>query len=108
MLKINILADNHVRRRGFLAEHGYSILVRLDDFQVLFDAGQTEILFLNAEKAGLDIAGVNALVISHGHYDHTGGVLEFCRLNTDAPLYIHPEAFCERYSGATYISFITP
>jgi 7,8-dihydropterin-6-yl-methyl-4-(beta-D-ribofuranosyl)aminobenzene 5'-phosphate synthase len=99
MLKINILAEDHVRKRGILGEHGYSILVELDGFRVLFDAGQTEILFLNAEKAGIDISNINALVISHGHYDHCGGVSEFCRLNMHAPVYIHPEAFCERYSS---------
>jgi 7,8-dihydropterin-6-yl-methyl-4-(beta-D-ribofuranosyl)aminobenzene 5'-phosphate synthase len=105
MLKINILAEEHVHKRGILAEHGYSILVEIDGFRVLFDAGQTEILFLNAEKVGIDVSIVNALVISHGHYDHTGGVPEFCRLNMHAPVYIHPEAFRERYSSVDGVIF---
>lgn len=100
MLKINILAENHVHKRGISAEHGYSVLVEVDDFRVLFDAGQSELLFLNAEKSDIEISNINALVISHGHYDHTGGVPEFFGSNLNAPMYIHPQAFFDRYLKA--------
>jgi 7,8-dihydropterin-6-yl-methyl-4-(beta-D-ribofuranosyl)aminobenzene 5'-phosphate synthase len=99
VLKINILAENRARRRGILAEHGLSILVEYNGFKVLFDVGQKDVFSLNAKTDGIDLSTVDALVISHGHYDHSGGVPEFCRLNKKAPIYIHPDAFCERYIG---------
>lgn len=97
MLKFTILSENNVWKRDFIAEHGLSLYVEIDDFSVLFDTGQTGALLINAEKAGVDVAGVNALVLSHGHYDHTGAVPVFSRLNTQAPVYVHPGAFRDRY-----------
>ncbi|HWQ72542.1 MAG TPA: MBL fold metallo-hydrolase [Desulfitobacteriaceae bacterium] len=97
MLKINILSENRAGRKEILAEHGLSILVEYNGFKVLFDAGQKDVFSLNAQTDDIDLAAVDALVISHGHYDHAGGVPEFCRLNKKAPIYIHPDAFCERY-----------
>ncbi|MHB8124984.1 MAG: MBL fold metallo-hydrolase [Desulfitobacteriaceae bacterium] len=97
MITMKILVENRARRRGILAEHGLSMLIEYDDFKVLFDVGQTDVFSLNAKTDGIDLATVDALVISHGHYDHAGGVPEFCRLNNKASIYIHPDAFCERY-----------
>jgi 7,8-dihydropterin-6-yl-methyl-4-(beta-D-ribofuranosyl)aminobenzene 5'-phosphate synthase len=97
MLKIYILAENRTQRKEILAEHGLSILVEYDCFKVLFDTGQKEVFAANAKTAGIDLAAVDALVISHGHYDHAGGVPEFCRLNSKAPIYLHPEVFGEKY-----------
>lgn len=61
-----------------------SLLIEIDSLKVLFDTGQTDVFFLNAEKDGLDLSLIDALVISHGHYDHTGGVPELCRINKAA------------------------
>ncbi|OPX86918.1 MBL fold metallo-hydrolase [Pelotomaculum sp. PtaB.Bin117] len=97
MIKFHILCDNYSKRRGFLAEHGLSVWIETDDGNILFDTGQTDVFSWNAETSGVDLSKVNALVISHGHYDHTGGVPYFCRLNTLAPIYMHPKAFNERF-----------
>ncbi len=92
MIKLNILAENRAKRRGILGEHGLSILVEIEGYKVLFDTGQTDVFSLNAKMDGIDLSMVDALVISHGHYDHTGGVPEFCRINKKALIYIHPDA----------------
>lgn len=99
MIKLKILVENYVRKRGILAEQGLSILVSVDNFKVLFDVGQTEFFSLNAEREGIDLADVDLLFLSHGHYDHTGGVPKFVKINQKAPIYIHPDAFGARYNS---------
>ncbi len=99
MLKVRVLVENTVPRRGLLGEHGLSLLIELDGFTILFDAGQRDLFAYNAKKMGLDLETVDVVVLSHGHYDHTGGIPTFCELNKKAPIYIHPGAFCERYNS---------
>lgn len=82
-----------------LAEHGLSIWIEKDNKNILFDTGQSDLFSLNAEQTGIEISKADLLVLSHGHYDHTGGVPEFCRINHHAPVYIHQGAFQKRYHG---------
>lgn len=98
-IKLNILTENRAKKMGILGEHGLSILVEVDGYKVLFDTGQTNVFVHNASNLGIDISQIDALVLSHGHYDHTGGVPEFCKINKKAPIYIHPDAFVERYNA---------
>ena len=100
LLKLKILVENQVNRRGLLAEHGLSMLINIDGFYVLFDTGQTAVFAYNAEQEGIDLRCVDAVVLSHGHYDHTGGLPVFCRLNKDALVYVHQEAFYERFNSS--------
>lgn len=98
MLKIKILSENYARKRGLLSEHGLSIWIENNGVNILFDTGQSNIFYHNAKKLGIDIKKADMLVLSHGHYDHTGGVSEFCKANDKAPIYIHKDAFYKRYS----------
>jgi len=73
-VKLTILCDNTAAmKEGIRAEHGFSVLIEIDDASVLFDTGQSDIFWHNAEVLGKDLMQVDAVVLSHGHYDHTGG-----------------------------------
>ncbi|MDD5596530.1 MAG: MBL fold metallo-hydrolase [Victivallaceae bacterium] len=96
-LKITALVENTARGRGILGEHGFSLLVEYDGRKHLFDTGQGYALKHNAAELALELGNIGAIILSHGHYDHTGGLgtLE----NVDrAPIFTHPEALLPKYS----------
>ncbi len=99
MIRVRILTENRAGEKFMLAEHGLSLLIEADDCKVLFDTGHTNVFSSNASVAKEELSAVDALVLSHGHYDHTGGVPDFCRLNEKAKIYVNPDAFCERYES---------
>jgi len=80
MMKITILAENIANKRGLLAEHGLSVLVETEQNSILFDTGQSDVYLHNAEKLKVSLEDVDGVVLSHGHYDHTGGLEQFCTL----------------------------
>lgn len=71
---ITILCDNSISKPGFIGEHGFSVLIEREDEKYLFDTGPGMSLPLNLKKLGKDLKGVEKIFISHGHYDHTGGL----------------------------------
>lgn len=92
-MKFQFLVENKTDNPGVMAEHGLSIYIEADGKTILFDAGATELLMSNARAMGVDLADVDLAVVSHGHYDHTGGFPAFCKINDKAPIYIHKNAF---------------
>ncbi|MBN2305699.1 MAG: MBL fold metallo-hydrolase [Anaerolineae bacterium] len=101
MIKIRCLVENAARRASALwGEHGMAFHIQTPDGAILFDTGQSgEVLLHNARELGIDLAQIDALAISHAHYDHTGGlmrVLEHTR--PMIPLYASPDLFRARYS----------
>lgn len=93
---------------GLPVEHGLSLFIKKDDGQsVLFDLGQSELFARNAETLGLSIADVDVAVVSHGHYDHGGGLPTFLTENKTAKVFVHKDAFLPHYSlrdtGLRYI-----
>jgi len=96
-MKIHILTDNMVKKRGFLAEHGLSIFIEYENTKVLFDTGQSQVYCHNAARMGLDLKSIDAIVLSHGHYDHCGGLPYFPSSNFPS-VYVHPDAFKKRYT----------
>lgn len=99
MVSIRILIDDNVadtRPMGLQAEHGFSAIV--DD--VLFDTGQSEAAAANARRMDLG-ADFEEIVLSHGHYDHTGGLPAF--LSGGERVYAHPDIFQTKILEGTYI-----
>jgi 7,8-dihydropterin-6-yl-methyl-4-(beta-D-ribofuranosyl)aminobenzene 5'-phosphate synthase len=97
LTKITILVDNQVGA-GLVAEHGFSLWIETADRRILFDTGQGSALEKNADALGIDLAETDILVLSHGHYDHTGGVPLGLRQAAKTALYCHPGAVHPRYS----------
>jgi 7,8-dihydropterin-6-yl-methyl-4-(beta-D-ribofuranosyl)aminobenzene 5'-phosphate synthase len=97
-IRITILVDNNASKPGLLTEHGLSLWIEYKEKQILFDTGQSSNLIQNAKKLGIDLIRTDAIVISHGHYDHTGGLPAVLELAPHAVIYIHPAATKPKYS----------
>lgn len=96
-MKLYVLCDNTASGRGVLAEHGLSLLLEHQGSRIVFDAGQSDVFARNAACMGVDLSAVDALVVSHGHYDHTGGIATFCSANQKAPVYMQQAGWRQRY-----------
>lgn len=95
---IKVLMDNESLSDEFLSEHGLSLYIETGSKRILFDTGESGAFEKNAEKLGVDISLVDYLVISHGHYDHGGGIRKFFELNSKAKAFISRRAFEEHYT----------
>ncbi len=96
-LRITVLAENTVRRADLLAEHGLALWIEADGRRILFDTGQGGVLRHNAEHLEIPLDDAEMLVISHGHFDHTGGLENVLKSNGHVDLYLHPAALKEKY-----------
>lgn len=97
-MKIICLIEDHQKDLRFGSEHGVSFYLETSKHKLLFDVGQSSLFLANALKMNIDISNVDTLVISHGHYDHGGGLEDFLRVNKHANIYIQEEALNEFYS----------
>lgn len=88
-MKITIIYDNKTCRADLRADWGFACLVEVHEKNILFDTGAKGDLFLeNMKKLGIDPSSVSDVVISHAHWDHTGGLADFLRENRDVRLFI--------------------
>jgi 7,8-dihydropterin-6-yl-methyl-4-(beta-D-ribofuranosyl)aminobenzene 5'-phosphate synthase len=98
-MRIICLVENTAAFRDIVAEHGLSLYIETERHKILFDMGQTGLFARNAETVGLDLSKVDIAVLSHGHYDHGGGLAEFFEINEKAPVYMSRYAFGEYCNG---------
>ena len=98
-MKITVLCEDTCTREGLCAEHGLSLYIETETHKILFDMGQSDLFARNAATLGIDLAAVDVAVLSHGHYDHGGGLATFLRLNKKADVYVNENAFGDYYSS---------
>ena len=102
-MKIITLVENSSGHECCIAEHGLSIYIETDKHQLLLDTGQTDAVLKDAEVLGIDLSAVDMVVLSHGHYDHSGGILPFSQINHTAQIIMQKKAVEPHYNGERYI-----
>lgn len=95
---IKNLIENSTDNPTLDKEHGLSLYIETNHHKILFDMGQSDAYLKNASKMGVDIHDVEIAFISHGHYDHGGGLEAFLKVNEKANVYVAEGAFGEHYS----------
>ncbi len=97
-INLTILCENSVARPfGVLGEHGFACYLETPQGNYLFDTGQGNTIINNARVLGKNLADIKALMLSHGHYDHTGGLEQVLECNSEVDIYAHPGIFADRY-----------
>lgn len=97
-MKLITLLENTACSADLRASHGLSLYLETGDRKLLFDMGPNTAFASNAEKLGVDLAAVDIAVLSHGHYDHAGGLLAFLERNDHAKIYLHAGVFGPYYA----------
>lgn len=97
-MKIINLIENTEGKPGCINEHGLSFYIETDKHKVLLDLGQTDSAIQNANILGVDLKAVDTVVLSHGHYDHSGGIMPFSEINDHATIYMQQSAGGEYYA----------
>jgi 7,8-dihydropterin-6-yl-methyl-4-(beta-D-ribofuranosyl)aminobenzene 5'-phosphate synthase len=97
--RIRILCDNSAGpMSGTLGEHGFAALIERDGHSILFDTGGGHTLLQNAQRMNLDLRGVEQVILSHGHYDHAGGLWPLLQNCGPKRVLAHPAVFTPRYA----------
>ncbi|MDD3519879.1 MAG: MBL fold metallo-hydrolase [Actinomycetota bacterium] len=100
-IKITSLIDNSVYVSGLKAEHGLSLFIESGNDKILFDCGQSGQLIRNAENLGIDLKETKKIIISHGHYDHTGGLMDVLKyIGKDTDVFCSSKIFENKLAGA--------
>lgn len=96
---VKVLSENTTSSERLGSEHGLSLYIETGIHKILFDTGASGLFVENAEKMGVDLTRVDLAVISHGHYDHGGGLKTFLGINKRAKMYLHQKAFEPHYAN---------
>lgn len=97
-MMIKVLAENTAISENYKSEHGLSLFIKTNNHNILFDMGESELFIENAQKMDVDLTKVDLAFVSHGHYDHGGGLKKFLEINKIAKVYVHKKAFDGYYA----------
>ena len=96
-MKITVLIENTSQNPSILSEHGLSLYIETENHKLLSDCGCTDAVLKNAVTLGIDLTEVDSVFLSHGHYDHSGGILPFAEQNPNALIYMQQTALLPYY-----------
>lgn len=99
MMKITVLIEN-TSDGALLREHGLSLFIQYNGKNVLLDAGSTTAFYENAKALGISLDSIDACVLSHGHYDHSGGLEAIFLNHPEVKVYAQKTAVCQYFSGS--------
>lgn len=99
-VKITTLIENSPgEHKALIAEHGLSFFIEREGHTILFDTGQSGAFLQNSKQLKLDLPDVDHVVLSHGHYDHSGGMRSLSQLTTNFKLTVGHGFFTEKYGN---------
>ena len=84
-MRLTVLTENTTCNAALAPEHGISFYIETDRHRILFDMGQGDLFAQHAENMNIPLNGVDIAILSHGHYDHGGGLARFLREMTPPP-----------------------
>ncbi len=96
-IKLTLLVDNHAQE-NLAVEHGFAAWITVRDESILFDTGAGSALLPNAQQLGIALSQAQKIILSHGHYDHTGALADVLALNHHAALYCGQALALPRFS----------
>jgi len=98
-IRITILCENTVTPSlPVMGEHGFAVFIETKNGNFLFDTGQGLTITHNAKHLKKDLTSIKSIFLSHGHYDHTGGLPELLTLKKEVVIYAHPDIFAKKYA----------
>ncbi len=98
--RVTVLVEDTTGGHELRAEHGLALWIEFGTRKILFDTGQSDMLLHNAQVLGVDLSQVEAIVLSHGHYDHVGGLEKLLEIAPAVPVYLHPQALQPKFAGS--------
>ncbi len=100
-MKLYVLTENSTINENFDSEHGLSLYIETKKHNILVDTGKSDVFLSNAKKLGIDLSKVDICVLTHGHNDHSGGLINFFEVNSIAKVYANVDVFGKYYMGET-------
>ena len=105
-MKIQTLMEDNISGENLCAEHGLCIYIETGKHKLLVDTGQSDRTWDNAKTKGINLEEIDTVVLSHGHYDHSGGLMGFAQINPNAKIYMRANAGGDYYSAKGQMHYI--